>query len=211
MGGARLFRRRLARNPSRPSRPAPLPAPARAPPQFFPDIYEAAMNSNNTSPYCVYNSHTLQLFSASMFLSGALAALPAGYAARAYGRRIMMFVSGALFVLGGGLQAGAHNVAMLVIGRLILGCGVGERRGAHGWRAVSLPRVLGCTPLRLPYAAAPASPPRAAPAAAPATPPPPPPPPAAPQAPPPASCQSTSQRQRRSPRGAASPSCGSWR
>ena len=130
------------------SSPAPCPpyaaalaaAPAAAVPstQFFPDIYAASLNSTNTDPYCVYNSHTLQLFSASMFLSGAVAALPAGYAARAYGRRIMMFVSGCLFVLGGGLQAGAQNVAMLVCGRLILGCGVGERGGRRAGVCVAV-------------------------------------------------------------------------
>jgi MFS family permease len=37
-----------------------------------------------------------------------------------------MLVSGCFFLLGAGLQAGAHNLAQLVIGRSILGFGVGE-------------------------------------------------------------------------------------
>lgn len=38
-----------------------------------------------------------------------------------------MLGAGTLFLLGAGLQAGAGNLAMLVAGRLVLGCGVGER------------------------------------------------------------------------------------
>ena len=37
----------------------------------------------------------------------------------------LMLVSGVLFVVGAGIQAGAVNVAMLVIGRVVLGLGVG--------------------------------------------------------------------------------------
>lgn len=37
----------------------------------------------------------------------------------------LLFVSGVLFVAGAAIQAGAVNVAMLVVGRVVLGLGVG--------------------------------------------------------------------------------------
>ena len=36
-----------------------------------------------------------------------------------------MFISGILFVIGAALQAGAVSVGMLVVGRVVLGLGVG--------------------------------------------------------------------------------------
>ena len=41
--------------------------------------------------------------------------------------QLMMLLSGCFFLLGAGLQAGAHSLAMLIVGRSILGFGVGER------------------------------------------------------------------------------------
>ncbi len=37
-----------------------------------------------------------------------------------------MLVSGCLFLLGAGLQAGAHSLTQLILGRSVLGFGVGE-------------------------------------------------------------------------------------
>ena len=39
----------------------------------------------------------------------------------------MMMAAGAFFLLGAGLQAGSHSLAQLIVGRAILGFGVGER------------------------------------------------------------------------------------
>ena len=49
----------------------------------------------------------------------------AAYFCRAFGRRPVMFVASILFIIGAGVNAGAQNVAMLVVGRLLLGFGVG--------------------------------------------------------------------------------------
>lgn len=37
-----------------------------------------------------------------------------------------MMSSGCCFLLGAGLQAGAHSLAQLIVGRSVLGFGVGE-------------------------------------------------------------------------------------
>ena len=57
--------------------------------EFFPDIYaRTASGAGDDDPWCKFHDHRLQLFSSVMFLSGAVVALPAGYAARAYGRKV---------------------------------------------------------------------------------------------------------------------------
>lgn len=94
--------------------------------QFFPDIYARTVSGmGDTNAYCKFHDMRLQLFSAIMFLSGAVVAVPAGYAARVFGRKISMLVSGCLFLLGAGLQAGAHSLTQLIVGRCVLGLGVG--------------------------------------------------------------------------------------
>ncbi|GAB4813246.1 hypothetical protein N2152v2_000292, partial [Parachlorella kessleri] len=95
--------------------------------KFFPEIYDRTVaGEGDVNPYCVYNNHQLQLFSSSMFLSGAIMAIPAGHITRACGRKITMIGAASLFLLGSGLQAGAVDIAMLVCGRIVLGLGVGE-------------------------------------------------------------------------------------
>lgn len=89
--------------------------------QFFPEL----LGSHAEDAYCKYHDSKLQLFSSVMFLSGAFTALPVGHAARVFGRKAMMVAAGLLFFAGAGLQAGAHNLATLICGRMVLGCGVG--------------------------------------------------------------------------------------
>lgn len=94
--------------------------------EFFPELLEANLSGEQaSSPYCKYHDARLQFFSAAMFASGAVIALPAGFAARAFGRKLTMLVSGCLFLLGAGLQAGARSLTQLILGRSVLGFGVG--------------------------------------------------------------------------------------
>ncbi|KAL4431265.1 hypothetical protein ABPG75_006521 [Micractinium tetrahymenae] len=94
--------------------------------EFFPEIYPRSIaGQKDSDPYCKYHDTRLQLFSAIMFLSGAVIAVPAGYAARSFGRKASMLGSGCFFLLGAGLQAGAHSLTQLIIGRCVLGFGVG--------------------------------------------------------------------------------------
>ncbi|PSC76169.1 H(+) hexose cotransporter 2 [Micractinium conductrix] len=94
--------------------------------QFFPEIYARSISgAPEVDPYCKFHDTRLQLFSAIMFLSGAVVAVPAGAAARMFGRKVSMLSSGSLFLVGAGLQAGAHSLTQLVIGRCVLGFGVG--------------------------------------------------------------------------------------
>ena len=57
---------------------------------------------------------------------------------RVLGRRRTMTIGGALFIIGAALQAGAVHLAMLIIGRVMLGLGVGLAN------QVRSPRSLQC-------------------------------------------------------------------
>lgn len=91
---------------------------------FFPEMLETHGNAD-TDPFCKYNDHILQLFTSCLFLAGMVAAMYGSYTCKRYGRKATMMAGGACFLVGTGLVAGAMHVAMLVIGRLVLGLGVG--------------------------------------------------------------------------------------
>jgi sugar porter (SP) family MFS transporter len=79
----------------------------------------------DSDPYCKYADHMLQLFTSSLFLAGMVSSMVAGVVTRRAGRRATMAVAGVMFCVGAALTAGAVHVAMLVVGRIMLGFGVG--------------------------------------------------------------------------------------
>lgn len=90
--------------------------------KFFPDVYERTENGHgDESRYCIYNDHILQLFTSSLFLAGLVISLPASFTTRKYGRKFTMVCAGLFFLVGAGLNAGAQDLAMLIIGRVMLG------------------------------------------------------------------------------------------
>lgn len=54
-----------------------------------------------------------------------VASLVASPLTRRYGRRAVILAASILFLIGCGLSAGAVHVSMVVIGRILLGVGVG--------------------------------------------------------------------------------------
>jgi len=93
--------------------------------QFFPDVYDAEQGETDSSPYCTYNSATLQFFTSVLFLAGLLASPFAGWTTKRFGRLISMAIAATSFLIGSGLNAGAQNLAMLYVGRIFLGIGIG--------------------------------------------------------------------------------------
>jgi sugar porter (SP) family MFS transporter len=75
--------------------------------------------------YCVYDSHVLTAFTSSLYLAGLAASLAAGRVTRAVGRQAVMLAGGALFFAGAAVNAAAVNIAMLIVGRMLLGFGIG--------------------------------------------------------------------------------------
>ncbi|KAI4364387.1 hypothetical protein MLD38_020484 [Melastoma candidum] len=94
--------------------------------KFFPVVYhrmqkQAGLDSN----YCKYDNQGLQLFTSSLYLAALASTFFASYTTRRLGRRLTMLVAGAFFVVGVVFNAAAVNLAMLIIGRILLGFGVG--------------------------------------------------------------------------------------
>jgi MFS transporter, SP family, sugar:H+ symporter len=95
--------------------------------KFFPDVYaRTELGEENTNPYCTYNDHVLQLFTSSLFLAGLFISFPASFITRKKGRKVTMVFAGCNFLIGAALNAGAQNLGMLIVGRILLGFGVGS-------------------------------------------------------------------------------------
>nr|GMD66109.1 sugar transport protein 13 [Ipomoea batatas] len=91
--------------------------------KFFPVVYRNTKNKNLNSNYCKYDNQGLQLFTSSLYLAGLTATFFASYTTRRLGRRLTMLIAGCFFILGVILNAAAQDLAMLIIGRILLGCG----------------------------------------------------------------------------------------
>lgn len=93
--------------------------------QFFPSVLHKEHNAKDNNQYCKFNSELLTLFTSSLYLAALVASFFASVITRTFGRRISMLLGGAVFLVGAILNGAAENVAMLIIGRLLLGVGVG--------------------------------------------------------------------------------------
>ncbi|CAN1280287.1 Sugar transport protein 13 [Linum perenne] len=82
--------------------------------KFFPVVHRKTQDQSQlNSNYCKYDNQGLQLFTSSLYLAGTL------------GRRPTMLIAGIFFLAGVVLNAAAQDLAMLIVGRILLGCGVG--------------------------------------------------------------------------------------
>ncbi|XP_073135658.1 sugar transport protein 13-like [Henckelia pumila] len=93
--------------------------------KFFPSVYERTNDPGLNSNYCKYDNQGLQLFTSSLYLAGLTATFFASYTTRRLGRRPTMLIAGLFFLAGVVLNTAAQDLAMLIIGRILLGCGVG--------------------------------------------------------------------------------------
>ncbi|KAK1682191.1 hypothetical protein QYE76_043039 [Lolium multiflorum] len=92
--------------------------------EFFPKVLRNK-HDNEGSNYCKFNDQGLQLFTSSLYLAGLTSTFFASYTTRQLGRRVTMLIAGAFFIIGVIFNGAAHNLGMLIIGRILLGCGVG--------------------------------------------------------------------------------------
>ncbi|RXH80393.1 hypothetical protein DVH24_041540 [Malus domestica] len=93
--------------------------------KFFPVVYRRTQEQGINSNYCKYDNQGLQLFTSSLYLAGLTATFAASYTTRKFGRKPSMLIAGIFFIVGTILNAAAQDLAMLIIGRISLGCGVG--------------------------------------------------------------------------------------
>ncbi|XP_047180764.1 sugar transport protein 13-like [Vigna umbellata] len=94
--------------------------------EFFPEVYIRTVEEKELeSNYCKYDNEKLQLFTSCLYLAGLTATFLASHITRKQGRRATMLIAGFIFIAGVAFNAAAQNLLMLIIGRLLLGCGVG--------------------------------------------------------------------------------------
>ncbi|XP_051128038.1 sugar transport protein 13 [Andrographis paniculata] len=93
--------------------------------KFFPVVYRKTQDPGLNSNYCKYDNQGLQLFTSSLYLAGLTSTFFASYTTRKLGRKLTMLIAGIFFIAGVVLNAAAQDLAMLIIGRILLGCGVG--------------------------------------------------------------------------------------
>ncbi|PKA62192.1 Sugar transport protein 1 [Apostasia shenzhenica] len=93
--------------------------------KFFPSVYHQQKESNSSNEYCKFNSELLTLFTSSLYLAALLASFVASTVTRVFGRKWSMFGGGITFLVGAALNGIAKNVLMLILGRILLGIGVG--------------------------------------------------------------------------------------
>ncbi|KAK9808487.1 hypothetical protein WJX73_000469 [Symbiochloris irregularis] len=94
--------------------------------KFLPDVYRVNfLEGGDVGNYCKFDSQILQLFVSVLYLAAAVIAPLAGVIANWRGRQICLLTSGCLFGIGIILLATAQNVAMVVLGRILMGGGVG--------------------------------------------------------------------------------------
>ncbi|KAL2932147.1 Sugar transport protein 1 [Bienertia sinuspersici] len=91
--------------------------------KFFPAVYKKETEDQSTNQYCKFDSVTLTMFTSSLYLAALMSSLIAS--TRKLGRKLSMLFGGILFFAGALINGLAQNVAMLIIGRILLGFGIG--------------------------------------------------------------------------------------
>ncbi|CAN6269966.1 unnamed protein product [Urochloa humidicola] len=92
--------------------------------KFFPEVVEGRKNAK-VDAYCKYDNQWLTAFTSSLWIAGTLSSLVASRVTRRVGRQGIMLIGSALFLAGSVINAAAVNIAMLIIGRMLLGFGLG--------------------------------------------------------------------------------------
>lgn len=94
--------------------------------KFFPSVYAREANMKPSSDqYCKFNSQILTLFTSSLYLTALISGLAASTITRKFGRRVTMMIGGFFFVSGALLNGLAIHIWMLIVGRMLLGFGIG--------------------------------------------------------------------------------------
>ncbi|WCJ44471.1 Sugar transport protein 5 [Euphorbia peplus] len=92
--------------------------------KFFPSILEKEAEAK-TNMYCIYDSQVLTAFTSSLYIAGLFASFAATRLNSEYGRKNTIVFGGCTFLAGAAVNGGAARISMLIIGRILLGFGVG--------------------------------------------------------------------------------------
>ncbi|TVU10945.1 hypothetical protein EJB05_44501, partial [Eragrostis curvula] len=93
--------------------------------KFFPEVFRKKQMADKSNQYCKYDNQLLQTFTSSLYLAALVAPFFSATVTRVLGRKWSMFGGGLTFLIGAALNGAAENVTMLIIGRILLGVGIG--------------------------------------------------------------------------------------
>ncbi|KAF4362693.1 hypothetical protein F8388_000287 [Cannabis sativa] len=93
--------------------------------KFFPEVYTKMKQDSEISNYCKFDSQLLTSFTSSLYLAGLVASFFASSVTKTFGRKPSILIGGAAFLTGSALGGAAINIYMLILGRMLLGVGVG--------------------------------------------------------------------------------------
>lgn len=92
---------------------------------FFPSVYRKEALDTSTNQYCKFDSQLLTLFTSSLYEAAFFTSFVASSVSKKHGRKVTMFLGGLFFLLGALLNAAAVHISMLILGRILIGIGVG--------------------------------------------------------------------------------------
>ncbi|CAN1193092.1 Sugar transport protein 14 [Linum perenne] len=93
--------------------------------EFFPQVYRRKQAHLHETDYCKYDDQLLTLFTSSLYFSALVSTFGASHVTTTWGRKSSIIVGSISFFLGSILNAFAKNIVMLIIGRILLGFGIG--------------------------------------------------------------------------------------
>nr|XP_043626228.1 sugar transport protein 14 [Erigeron canadensis] len=93
--------------------------------EFFPKVYKRKQAHLKETDYCKYDNQILTLFTSSLYFAALFSTFFASHVTRNYGRRASILCGAVSFFAGAVMNAAAQNIAMLIIGRCLLGFGIG--------------------------------------------------------------------------------------
>ncbi|XP_052198652.1 sugar transport protein 14 isoform X2 [Diospyros lotus] len=93
--------------------------------EFFPKVYRRKHAHLKETDYCKYDNQILTLFTSSLYFAALVSTFGAEALTRKKGRRASILAGAVSFFLGGLMNAFAKNIAMLIVGRILLGIGIG--------------------------------------------------------------------------------------
>ncbi|TVU08138.1 hypothetical protein EJB05_41527, partial [Eragrostis curvula] len=93
--------------------------------RFFPQVYRRMRGDTRVSSYCKFDSQLLTAFTSSLYVSGLLTTFLASRVTSGLGRRPSMVLGGAAFLAGAVVGGAAVDVYMVILGRVLLGVGLG--------------------------------------------------------------------------------------
>lgn len=93
--------------------------------KFFPSVYRKQIEDTSTNQYCKFDSQILTMFTSSLYLAALVSSLVASTVTRKLGRKLSMLFGGILFCAGALMNGFAQAIWMLIVGRILLGFGIG--------------------------------------------------------------------------------------